>query len=261
LARVRGLAPLVIAGGVGAGKAIVERWRDSLAASDWISAADLGVNHADIAESQSVLEAKARKAGLESGAASLDKNRHLERTAEESLAALARQLHSQIERTIADVAEGRARRRAGGLFHFFLEVLFCLLPVMFLALLAYNFFYEHGWLSFAEPARNVKPVYGLEYLVQALLWVVVWGLLLRGLLAWRLLRGLTRDIRRVLDETTPAGALGTLFDDLTVATHDVRQRCAMLAGFRQQTLQLREEILDVGEGRKDWQLGRLRSAV
>jgi hypothetical protein len=142
-----------------------------------------------------------------------------------------------------------------------LETLFCLLPALFLALLAYNFFYEHGWLSIAEPARTVKPVYGLEYLVQALLWVVVWGFVLRGLLAWRLLRGLTRDIRRVLDELTPAAVLGPLFDDLIVATQNVRQRAATLASFRQQTQQVREDLLDVGEGGKDWQLGRLRSAV
>ena len=157
--------------------------------------------------------------------------------------------------------KGGTRRRAGALFHLLLEAAFLLAAGAVLALLAYNFFYEHGWLSFAEPQRVVKPVYGLEYLVQALLWVFVWGLVLRGLLAWRLLSGLTRDIRRVLDELTPAGVLGPLFGDLLATTHNIRQQAAMLGSFRDQTQQLRAELFDNGEGRGDWQLGRLRSAV
>ncbi|MEX2139508.1 MAG: dynamin family protein [Pirellulales bacterium] len=258
LARVRGLAPLVIAGGVGAGKAVVEQWRESLSSADWVAAADLGVNQADVAESQAVLDGMGQQAGLHVGPSAGDSSRSRERTADESLAALARQLHGQIEHTLADVAEERTRRRAGSLFHLLLEVLFCLLPGLLLGRLAYNFFYEHNWLAITEPERIVKPVYGLEYLVQALLWIVVWGLILRGWLIWRLQRGLTRDIRRMLDSLTPATVLGPLFEELLAAARRARERAAVLESFERQTQQLRGELFAENKG---WQLGRLRSAV
>jgi energy-coupling factor transporter ATP-binding protein EcfA2 len=258
LARVRGLAPLVIAGGVGAGKAVVEQWRESLSSSDWVAAADLGINHADVAESQAVLEGKAQQAGLELRRPAEKTNRWRERAAEESLAALARQLHGQIEHALADVTEVRTRRRAGSLFHLLLEVLFCVLPAVLLGRLAYNFFYEHNWLAITEPARAAKPVYGLEYLVQALLWIVVWGLLLRGWLVWRLQRGLARDIRRMLEGLTPTAVIGPLFEELLAKANDVREQAAMLDRFERQTGQLRAELFEEREG---WRLGRLRSAV
>jgi hypothetical protein len=256
--RVRGLAPLVIAGGVGAGKAVVEQWRESLSTSDWVAAADLGIGQADLAESQSVLEGMAQQAGLPVAAPPAGRVRARERAAEESLAAMARQLHAQIEHTLDDVTQERTRRRAGTLFHFVLEVLFCVLPAVLLARLAYNFFYEHNWLAVAQPEQAVTPVYGLEYLVQALLWVVVWGLLLRGWLVWRLQRGLDRDIRRMLDALTPQSVLGPLFDDVLAQVAGVRQNTAALEQFQQQTRQLRADLLDQRDG---WQLGRLRSAV
>ena len=58
LVRARGLAPLVVAGGIGAGKAVMDRWRENVAAGEW--SAEVGVSTADIAESQSVLEGLAR---------------------------------------------------------------------------------------------------------------------------------------------------------------------------------------------------------
>jgi hypothetical protein len=256
LARVRGLAPLVIAGGVGAGKAVVEQWRESLSTAEWVAAADLGVGQADIAESHSVLEGMARQAGLEVTASAVRGGHSREDRADASLVALARQLHGQIEHTLAEVTEQRTRRRAGSLFHLLLEVLFCLLPAMLLARLAYNFFYEHNWLAVAEPERTVTPVYGLEYLVQALLWVVVWGLLLRGWLVWRLQRGLSRDIKRMLDGLTPQAVLGPLFEEVVVSTAGVRQQAAALERFSIETRQLRAELLDERGG---WALGRPRS--
>jgi predicted ATPase len=258
LARARGLAPLVIAGGVGAGRAVAEQWRESLSAGDWVAAADLGVNQADVAEAQSVVEGMARQAGLEVVVPPADRGRARERAAEESLAALARQLHGQIEYTLAGVAEERTRRRAGVWFHLLLELLFCLLPGALLARLAYNFFYEHNWLSLAAPEQTIKPIYGVEYLVQALLWIVVWGLLLRGWLIWRLERGLSRDIKTMLDGLSPATVLGPLFDDLLAAARGVHEQAALVERFRQQTGELRRQLLDEREG---WQLGRLRSAV
>jgi hypothetical protein len=205
-----------------------------------------------------VLEGLSQHAGLEVRRPAGGADRSREHSAESSLAALARQLHGQIEQALADVTEQRTRRRAGAAFHLLLEVLFCLLPGLLLGRLAYNFFYEHNWLAVAEPDRPLKPVYGLEYLVQALLWIVVWGLLLRGWLVWRLQRGLSRDIRRMLDALTPAMALGPLFEELLADARRVREHAATLERFGEQAHELRHSIFEESGG---WRLGRLHSPV
>jgi hypothetical protein len=245
LMRARGLAPLVVAGGIGAGKAVMDRWRESVASGEW--AADVGVSAADIAESRSVLEGLARNAGLGAGGRSADGKRPTD--LEESLAGVSLQLHGQVERALADLAIDRSRRRAGAVFHFVMELLFLVLPGYLLGRLAYNFFYEHIW--------ERAPLYGLDFLVQALLWTIVWGLLLRGLLVFRLQRGLTRDIRSAIDAMTPQSALGPIFTDLEAEAHEVERQAERLAEFRAQTGSLRKEIFS---GAEAWLLGRLRTA-
>jgi hypothetical protein len=93
--------------------------------------------------------------------------------------------------------------------------------------------------------------------VQALLWIVAWGLLLRGWLIWRLERGLSRDIRRLLDGLSPMTVLGPMFDELLTIAHAAHEQAARIEGFRGQSQQLRGQILDEGE---EWQLAHLRSA-
>ncbi len=202
---------------------------------------------ADIAESQSILEGMAREAGLSAGDRSAGTTR-LEIT-EQALAGVSLNLHGQVERAFADLASERSRRRGGTVFHFFLELLFLALPAYLLGRLAYNFFYEHIW--------ERASLYGLDYLVQALLWTVVWGLLLRGLLVFRLQRGLGRDIRATIDQMTPQSALGPVFGELASAAHEIERQAARLGVFREHTSALSKEVLADGE---QWQLGRLRTA-
>ncbi len=127
--------------------------------------------------------------------------------------------------------------------------MFLALPAYLLGRLAYNFFYEHIW--------ERAPLYGLDYLVQALLWTVVWGLLLRGCLVFRLQRGLSADIRATIDRMTPQSALGPIFGELASAAHQIERQAARLGEFREQASALGKEVLAEGE---HWQLGRLRTA-
>jgi hypothetical protein len=86
----------------------------------------------------------------------------------------------------------------------------------------------------------------------------MWGLLLRGWLMWRLMRGLSRDVRRMLDELSPSMVLGPLFDDLLAEVRRIHEQASLIDGFGPQVRELRRQLQ--GE-RESWQLGRLRSAV
>jgi hypothetical protein len=133
------------------------------------------------------------------------------------------------------------------LFHGVLEILFIALPALLLWRLAKNFFYEHLWL---DPAR---PLLGFDFLFQSALWVVLWGLVLRGLLAWRLQRGLKRDLSAIIDQLTPGTVFGSLFQNFIVPTASIRQHIDRLNILRADVDRLRREL----ESAAPWQLGRL----
>ena len=172
--RARGLGPMLVTGGIGMGKAVADRVRQSWSERSWLAAAEMGIDPGDISQSQSVLSGFARKAGID---VPTDPN------AGPLLEETATRWTQQIESALNQIVERRVAGRAGRLFHGILELLFIALPAVLLWRLAYNFFYEHLWLG------STQPLFGLDFLLQSALWILIWGLILRGFLAWRLQRG------------------------------------------------------------------------
>jgi energy-coupling factor transporter ATP-binding protein EcfA2 len=243
--RARGLAPMLVAGGIGAGKAVVDRVRQSWNEGSWLAAADLGISPGDLAQSTSVLSGFAREAGINLTIA-MQSATEVE---EQSFAAVAQRLYQQVDADVNQTVEQRASRRAGAVFHGLLELVFIALPAVLLYRLAKNFFYDHLWLE------SSQPLLGLDFLAQSALWILVWGLLLRGLLAWRLQRGLKRDMSKMIAQLTPEAALGTLFDEYTAPAAAIRQHAAGLVPWRGEIDRLGRELESAGA----WQLGRLRT--
>jgi energy-coupling factor transporter ATP-binding protein EcfA2 len=236
--RARGLAPMVVAGGIGAGKAIADRVRESWIEGNWLASAELGIAPGDLAQSESILAGFAHDAGIECDAESPG-----------AAAAAAERLYQNVEAQITAAIEKRASRKAGIVVHGLLEILFAILPAVLLWRLAKNFFYDHLWLE------SSQPLLGLDFLAQSLLWVLAWGLLLRGLLAWRLQRGLARDIARLIDQLTPESTLGPLFDRFALPAATIRQHILGLGPLRQELDRLNQEL----QTAQPSQLGRLRA--
>src|SRR5262249_46322579 len=156
---------------------------------------EMGIDPGDIAQSQSVLSGFARKAGID---VVTDPN------AGPLLEETATRWTQQIESALNQIVERRVAGRAGRLFHGILELLFVALPAVLLWRLAYNFFYEHLWLG------STQPLFGFDFLLQSALWILIWGLVLRGFLAWRLQRGLMSDLATVTNQLDSAASLSPL---------------------------------------------------
>jgi len=110
------------------------------------------------------------------------------------------------------------------------------LLALLVARLGWNFFYEHTWLG--------KPLFGLDYLVYAALWLFVWGLLLRLLLAARLQRGLRKEIAALTENLNVREIVGQLFADHRRAAADLRRHAAALdaiAGLHKQVASRTED--------------------
>ncbi len=255
--RARGLGPMLVTGGIGAGKAVADRIRESLAESSWLDLAELGISPGELAQSQSVLSGFARDAGIEKisstanpfSLAREDSLKGKSVSDEESISLAARRLHQYVEGEISSAIQCRAARRAGKVLHGLVELLFIALPAVLLWRLAKNFFYEHLWL---EPSR---PLLGLDYLIQSALWIAVWGLLLRGVLAWQLQRGLNRELTKLVERLTPDVALGSLFEEFATPAATIHEYAAKLSSLQADVDRLRHELESAGA----WQLGRLKT--
>lgn len=186
-------------------------------AADWASAEEIGISEADLAEARSVLQQQADRAGLETSTAA---NRARPDETSVAIVPLVRQLSQRATAAVEQMLQRRAAKYAGPIFHGLLELLFLALLALLVGRLGYNFFYEHTWLG--------KPLFGLDYLVYAVLWLFVWGWLLRWLLAARLHRGLNREIAKLAESLNCAEIIGLLFADTRQAATEIRRHLAAL---------------------------------
>jgi hypothetical protein len=243
--RARGLGPMLVAGGIGMGTAVAERVRRSSAERSFLASAELGIAPGDLEQARSIVAGFEREAGVERPAGA-DSASSLQ---QQSLAVAAQRLYQQLEIDIGGVIQNRASRRAGAVFHFVLEVLFLALPALLLGRLAKDFFYDHLWLG------STQPLLGFDYLLQSALWIVVCGLALRGLLAWRLQSGLKRDLAKLTDRLTPDDALGPLLQEFCAPAVAIDRHAAELSAISSQLDRLRRDLHSSSPS----QLGRLVS--
>jgi energy-coupling factor transporter ATP-binding protein EcfA2 len=239
-----------VRGGMISGSALTEQIRTriasdaemSLRTDDESAAAELGISQADLAQAHSVLQQQADRAAFEPlGSA----NRAASNAPQAVVAPMIRQLYHRAAAAVELAIERRAARYAGPIFHGFLEILFLALLGFVVFRLGWNFFYEHTWLA--------KPLLGLDYLVYAVLWIVVWGLLLRWLLAARLQRGLQREITSLVENLDFREIVGRLFDDLSRASEQLRDHAGLLQGIQSLRDHLAEQLVPAEN-----HLGRLR---
>lgn len=206
------------------------------------SIAELGISDADIAEARSILRQQADRAGLVPPPV---EGRADSETSQPAITALARQLAQRATTAVEESIERRAVRYAGPIFHGLLELLFTALLALLVARLGWNFFYEHTWLG--------KPLLGLDYLVYAAMWLLVWGLVLRWILAARLQRGLSREIGRLVERLNCQQVVGLLFGDLRHEVEQIRRHAEALDAVKS----LQESLADRLGGEAS-QLARLR---
>jgi hypothetical protein len=234
--RARGLGPMLVTGGIGMGTAVAERVRRSSAERSFLASAELGIAPGDLEQARSIVAGFEREAGIERPASN-DTTSSLQ---QQSLAATAQRLYQHLEVDIDGVIQNRASRRAGGIFHFVLEVLFLALPALLLGRLAKDFFYNHLWMDSAQ------PLLGFDYLMQSALWIVVWGLALRGLLAWRLQSGLKRDLAKLIERLTPDDALGPLLQEFCAPAAAIKEHATKLSALSADLDRLRRELHSAG---------------
>ncbi len=207
VAAVGGLWSRVRPGAGLIGRLLAGRPVAAAAGGGWSAVEALGLAAGEAEQSRSVLAGLASRAAIGEplvGRARLDASREAEVTA----AVVERTggfLATGIDRLVAE----RRARIGSPLLHWSFEALFCSLPALVL--------WRAGWSFFHATLWEGRPVSGVAFLQESLVWIVLWGLALRwGVLA--LVRhGLDRDVAGFVRGVETAGLVDPLLADFAAA--------------------------------------------
>jgi len=173
----------------------------------WRAVEDLGLPAGEVEQSRSVLAGLAARAGMQEplvGRARLD-----EAAASAATAAVVERagawLSAGIDRLVAD----RRTRVGRSAFHWLFEVLFSALLVIVLVRAGWNFFHGNLWEG--------RPVSGVGFLEEALVWTILWGLALRWLLFALVRIGFDRDLRSLVGSVASSRLVDPLLADFAAA--------------------------------------------
>jgi hypothetical protein len=173
----------------------------------WQAVEELGLSAGDVEQSRSILAGLATRARLTEpmvGRARLDDAR-LTSTVGVLLDRTGTWLSSSIDRLVA----ARRGRTVGPLFRLVCEVLFSGLLAAVLVRAGWNFFVGHLWQG--------RVVDGSGFLQEALVWVILWGFLLRWIVLARGRAGLDRDIDAIAARLPHARLVDPLVADFAAA--------------------------------------------
>jgi hypothetical protein len=179
----------------------------AVARASWQAVEELGLTEADVEQSRSILVGLAARAKVTEplvGRARLD-----EASAEMTLGTLltraGRWLASGIERLVAD----RRGRVDGPGVRWVFEFLFSSLIVIVLGRAGWSYFYGHLWQG--------RHIDGSGFLQESLVWIILWGLLLRWILFAWVRFGLERDITSLMARLPAARLVDPLLGDFATA--------------------------------------------
>jgi len=210
----------------------------------WQTVEELGLGEADVEQSRSILVGLAARARLGPplvGRARLD-DAQVRSTVGAVLERSAAWLASGIDAIVA----GRRGRLDSPALRIVCETLFSGLLAAVLVRAGWNFFYGRLWAG--------RPVEGLAFLEEALVWVILFGLLLRWLVFARLRTGLEGDIAALVARLPKARLADPLLADFAAAAEGTDRFVARGDELARAAAEIRAGLADPATG-----LGRLRA--
>ena len=212
----------------------------------WQQVHDLGLGEVEVEQSRSVLVGLAARARIQEplvGRAHLDETT-VQATVGTLLDRTGLWLAAGIDRLVAD----RRGRLDGPGVRWFFELAFSGLLVAVLGRAGYDFFYGHLWLG--------KAASGAGFLQEAIVWLLLWGLLLRWLLLAWLRAGLDRDIDRLVAGLGEAHLIDPVLADFAAVAEQTGRYLADAERLEARCAALTAALDEPGGG-----LGRLRSTI
>jgi energy-coupling factor transporter ATP-binding protein EcfA2 len=175
--------------------------------ASWQAVEELGLAAGEIEQSRSVLAGMAARAGMAEplvGRARIDAAR-VPVTAGAVIDRTSHWLASGIDRLVSE----RRSRIGRPLLHWTFEALFSALLGTVLVRAGWSFFHGNLWEG--------RPVSGIGFLQEAIVWVILWGFVLRWIIFALVRVGLDRDIRSLVGGLEAARLVDPLLADFAEA--------------------------------------------
>ena len=241
----RSLPQLAVTGSLYTTASLRDFWQQQQVAQALSAYGTLGLTEAEVMRVRRILEGYAYDAGIEN---LLDHRMgsQREQAVATTLAEMAAHLQQRVDAALMSSARRRVERRAGPIIHGLMEIAFALLPGLIVYQMGRSFFVDH--LYAGEPYQL-----GLDYLLQALIWIMIWGWGLRGFLLWRLNRGLRHETQQVANDVCTATLFANLYDDMHQALDTIQRHRAAFSALRTDLERLHQDVgtLDLaGLGRR-----------
>ncbi len=173
----------------------------------WRAVEELGLPVGEVEQSRSVLAGLAAGAGMQEplvGRARLGESEAATATAA-VIERAGRWLSAGIDRLVTE----RRSRVGRPVIHWLFEGLFSALLVTVLVRAGWNFFHGNLWEG--------RPVSGIGFLEEAIVWVILWGFLLRWLVFALVRLGLDRDIQSLVGSVASSRLVDPLLADFASA--------------------------------------------
>ncbi len=179
----------------------------------WQSVEELGLPAAEVEQSRSVLGGLATRAAVGEPLVGRSKlpPASLPATINDVVGRTSGWLATGIDRLVAN-RRGRLGSRAA---HVTFEVLFSSLVVFVLARAGWTFFYGNLWAG--------QSGSGTGFLQEAIIWIILWGLVLRWIVMALVRAGLDGDIRMLVSPLPQAGLVDPFLADFATAADTIGQ--------------------------------------
>jgi hypothetical protein len=181
-----------------------------LPATVWQSVEQLGLPEAEVEQSRSILVGLASRAGL--GPPLVGRARLDDESIESRVVPLLGRAGNWLTDGLRGLVAERQRKVAGPLVRGLFELLFSSVILAVLARAGVFFFYGRLWQG--------RPADGAGFLQEAVVWVLLWGLLLRWLLLRIVRAGFDRDIAGLTAQLPQARLIAPLLEDYAVAARE-----------------------------------------
>jgi hypothetical protein len=186
--RARNSVQMALIGAVQGARWLHSKHQELTADSAVAKASSFSLGDDMLREAEIVIEGHVRASELEAGRsikASVDDLR-------QQAAVVERQFLGDAGRRIDDIIRTLAARNSRWYVRAWYETLFAAYAIFVLGRVAKNFFYDSFWLD--------RPLVGTEFYIPAVLFFVIWSLLLVTMFTHRLRRGLTGEVQKLVSE-------------------------------------------------------------
>jgi HPt (histidine-containing phosphotransfer) domain-containing protein len=240
--RARTSAQMAIVGAVQSARWVKSRAEEQNAESQLDRLASFGISDQQLQESRMVVSGYVRSAqiDLDSNAASGDLTA-LRKTA----ADLEGEFLGDARRAVDTVIDEVADRHSGVLRRMAYEVLFLAYVVFLLGRIGHNFF----WTSFLAPilgfGADPEPLHTVDFYIPALLFLIIWSLVLVVMFTAGLRQGLNRHIRGFAESMARSTLMHGLFPSLEDTCHRIETDSDRLSQLLDETQAFRRSVAGV----------------